>query len=524
MKKAILFFLLCRHVAAQQSGIEGVATDSVTHQPMAGVHITLRASLSPVARSQDTYGAMSQRDGHFSVTGMPPAVYLISAQRNGYIYVPGKASGVTVKAGEVTTLAVEMTPQAVISGHVLDENGDPVEHVEVSAVPSIRGSPESSLRIAARARTDERGQFRVIGAAGKFLVVAMPQRGLVNPFLEDEASAFGETYYPGTGTKSQATVVTVAAGHETTGIDIRLTRKRTFTIGGTVTGMSANMPAMIELFSRSIGSDRFNGSTGFGAFPDGKFALHGLAPGSYRLVARTDDVLASKTLQSEFVDVTLENSDATNVALTLANGEPLSGVLEMEGVKATIVRLDPSSLPGQTDRPKGGEVAPDGAFRFEDVFPGEYRVSVVPLQENAYLKSVSLDGVELPNGTLKVSRGIGGAKLSVKVSLNGGQLKGRVLDGDGQPLTTSAFVAFATAADEIQWERLKTVRSGDSFTFNGVPPGKYRLLAIPSPAMPDDIVAVRAMFPRGTEIEIHEGDRIVKGIQSLSTEGPGAKR
>jgi hypothetical protein len=37
---------------------------------MAGVHITLSASLSPIARSQDTYGAMSQRDGHFSVTGM----------------------------------------------------------------------------------------------------------------------------------------------------------------------------------------------------------------------------------------------------------------------------------------------------------------------------------------------------------------------------------------------------------------------------------------------------------------------
>jgi hypothetical protein len=42
--------------------------------------------------------------------------------------------------------------------------------------------------------------------------------------------------------------------------------------------------------------------------------------------------------------------------------------------------------------------------------------------------------------------------------------------------------------------------------------------------MPDDIAAFRAMLPKGTEIEIREGDRIVKDIQVLSTEGPDAKR
>jgi hypothetical protein len=194
MKRAILFFLLCGWAAAQQAGIEGVATDSVTHQPMAGVHVALGASQSPGERSQDTYGAISQRDGHFSVTGMPPAVYFISAQRNGYIYVPGKAPGVTLKPDEVATVAVEMTPQAVISGRVLDENGDPVEHVDVSTVAAVSGSPESRLRVEGRARTDERGQFRVISAPGKFVVMAVARMsGAITLFSEDEGSAYGET-------------------------------------------------------------------------------------------------------------------------------------------------------------------------------------------------------------------------------------------------------------------------------------------------------------------------------------------
>jgi hypothetical protein len=530
MKKAILFFLLSGWAAAQQSGIEGVATDSVTHQPMAGVHVTLGASESPMARSQDTYGAISQRDGHFSVTGVPPAVYFISAQRNGYVYVPGKAPGVTVKPGEITTIAVEMTLQAVISGRVLDENGDPVEHVDVSTVPAVSGSPELRLRVEGRGRTDERGQFRVTGAPGKSLVMAMP-RAFTTPFSEDVGSTYGETYYPATGTKSQATAVTVTPGHEVTGIDIRLIRKRIFTISGMVTGMPASaVSPMIWIFSRNDGSDRFNAESGFGAFPDGKFVIRGLSPGHYRVMARTDEVLTSPALQSEFVDVTLENSDATNVSLTLARGDSLSGVLEMEGAKAKdappgtpIVRLDPYPE-GRTGRPKGGEVTPDGAFRFEDVFPGEYHVNVVPLPENAYLKSVNLDGAEMASGTLRLSRGISGAKLSIKVSLNGGQLTGRILGADGQPASTLGLVALAASADEIQWERLKEVHAGENFTFSGVRPGKYRLLAVASPAMPDDIAAFRAMFLKGTEIEIHEGDRIVKDIQSASTEGPDARR
>ena len=167
----------------------------------------------------------------------------------------------------------------------------------------------------------------------------------------------------------------------------------------------------------------------------------------------------------------------------------------------------------------------DGAFRFDDVFPGEYRVRVVPLPENAYLKTVNLDGVEMKNASLQISRAAG-AKLSVKVSLNGGQLKGRILDKDGQPLPTLALVALAASADEIGWDHLKPVQPGDSFTFSSLRPGKYRLLAISGEAMPepDENDAFKALFSKGTEIEIHERDRIVRDIRPILPEESDAKR
>ena len=62
----------CLH--AQPASIEGIAIDTVTRQPLAGVHISLMPVGSLGADDASTYGAISGPDGHFSITGMPPDV------------------------------------------------------------------------------------------------------------------------------------------------------------------------------------------------------------------------------------------------------------------------------------------------------------------------------------------------------------------------------------------------------------------------------------------------------------------
>lgn len=111
MRSAILFILLCRCLTAQDSaGIEGTAIDAITRQPMASVHITLRSA------ADAAWGAISGHDGRFSIVNMPPAIYFLTAQHNGYVYAPADA-GVTLKPGEPRTeFTVEMTPRALIAG------------------------------------------------------------------------------------------------------------------------------------------------------------------------------------------------------------------------------------------------------------------------------------------------------------------------------------------------------------------------------------------------------------------------
>src|ERR1700733_2404156 len=93
MRRLSLLLLICSCLRAQQASIEGVAIDAVTKQPMAGVHITMLAIGSerfPTGQG-DKYGAISGRDGHFSITSIAPALYLLVAQHNGFIQLPGKA-------------------------------------------------------------------------------------------------------------------------------------------------------------------------------------------------------------------------------------------------------------------------------------------------------------------------------------------------------------------------------------------------------------------------------------------------
>jgi hypothetical protein len=191
------------------------------------------------------------------------------------------------------------------------------------------------------------------------------------------------------------------------------------------------------------------------------------------------------------------------------------------------VRLEPVS---RADRlvaggnTKGSEVDKDGAFRIEPVFPGKFRVRVLPLPENAWIKSVKLDDAEVPGGVLDLSRGVRGAKVKVTISLNGAQVEGTVVGEDGQPFEHPLpFVVIAETVDEINGSGLERAKAGAKFKFTGLRPGKYRLIAVDPRQFSGAIDAVKAVFSKAPEIEIREGDRITKDVRVLMAENPSAQ-
>jgi hypothetical protein len=516
--------------------VEGITIDAITRQPMAGVHVMLQP-LPADGLASNTYGAISGRDGHFSIAGLTPALYLLRAEHTGYLYLaPQKSAGppdatVALKpGGQLTNLTVEMTPEAVILGHILDEFGDPVQGVQVQITPAGPGFGKQFSH-----PTDDRGQFRIVLPPGKFYVQTIPNNGNG----QDASLAYGATFYPGAVSKERATAVELAAGQQVTGIDIHLQRSRTMTISGSVTGMPDNSKSeelRVELFSAEENPDEQPVDRVAQIGQDGSFAIAGLAAGRYRIQAGIGFPGEAGALQSPAAELQLGSADEAGVKLALVPGEAVTGTLEIVGDAAyavpaekPTVRLEPVPRKGSFGESRRGEVSDDGTFRVEQVFPGRLRVSVLPLPENAYIKSVSMGGVAAPDRVIDLSRGVGGAIIKVTISRNGGQVEGTVLGEDGEPLSESpAMVVLAATADDFKEGNFKPVAAGAKFRYTGLRPGKYRIIAIDVRhtvgGVGNPTALIKALFAKTPEIEIHEGDRIAKDVKVIPLEDANAKQ
>jgi hypothetical protein len=535
-----LALLFCSCLLAQPASIQGVAIDAVTRQPMAGVHITLRARPAIATEREDaeTYGAISRPDGHFSIADLKPGVYYLTARHNGYVEVPGKKPGedsITLKPGDqITDAKVELTPHAVIIGHVLDENSDPVQFADVQAdVTDLSGgrSPESM----GNARTDERGQFRFALAPGKFYMHATYEPGRYQPTLSgpeirsDGAvpPVYGDTFYPGAASRDKATLIELTPGQVLTGIDIHLAPRRSVSISGRVTGID-NPRLFYVSIHLSAEENRGLGNQIDFAAPDGTFAFGGLSPGKYRLTANSSPE-GDSPLQSIPVEVNPETGDETGVTLALVQGEMLSGKVEIEGATSKLAEKLTIRLTGESDfgEPKRAETDESGNFHIDQVFPEKFRVAVMPLPENAYIKSVRIGSAEVHDGLLDLSHGVAGAALNITLSRNAGRIEGSVVDGEGKPSATPfALVILAASGADIDDSNIRPTQAGDKFSYSGLRPGKYRLVALdPRQLMgardsPDTLKALVASAP---EFEIHENDRLTKDVKMLSPEDSGAK-
>ena len=187
MRGVALCCAFCAHLFGQAS-LDGTAADSISRESLSGVHV--RLSILRPGVPKVAYGAMSDETGHFSMAAISPGTYSFSADRAGFVYLGAKA--IVLKNGQnLTDFKLEMTPKAVISGHLLDENGDPMPGISIEG-NLASGHADMQFSIA----TDDCGVFRVGVAPGKYYVKApVPSAGSSNPVAEIRADGSPDTVY-----------------------------------------------------------------------------------------------------------------------------------------------------------------------------------------------------------------------------------------------------------------------------------------------------------------------------------------
>jgi len=530
MRRAvILLAMMGASLAAQPASIEGTVVDQTTGKPLDRIHIAFLKG-SGRENTDEAYGAMSDSAGHFSVAGMPPGRYRVLAERTGFGHVADGA-GVSLKEGQqLTDPKVTMVRASMVTGRVVDQYGDPVPQTNVQIIPPASAKLSAFVGVRQFVQSNSRGEFRILTGPGKYYLEAMPERSGTEgpPEVRSDGTAdaiYGPTFYPSAATKDRASVVEVAAGHDVDGLEIHLTAQvsqRPLSVSGTVTGMPAFM-GIIVLFMPPNGENSM-AYTG----PDGKFSISGLAPGTYDVIARSG---SNKKVLMGRTRVTLDTSDVTNLEVSLSEPGELLGTLEMVGGQTPAgkrtVALQPAGMVPFFEH-ASAEVDADGSVRIAGVWPGKFRLTVNPLPDTAYVKTVELDGEAVTDGVIEVAGGRV-PRVKITVGLDGAVVSGKVLDKDGEAPAVPLGIFLLADPKEIKGATSTELEDG-KYSFKGVRPGKYRLFALDYALLPEDSdtaqreETMQKLFAAAEEIEVRAGDRITKDLHLTAKEAVDDKK
>jgi hypothetical protein len=151
---------------------------------------------------------------------------------------------------------LHMQAAAVITGKIVDLDGDPIRDVDVSARREGAARAGWNSNNFGGGATNDLGEFRISGLrAGRYKVTASPPQGSRASNSKDGSSAKEEsiyltTYYPSVLDEGQALAVEVHSGTETR-INFGLLAGRAYRVSGQVTGIpSKGGTALIMLQGR----------------------------------------------------------------------------------------------------------------------------------------------------------------------------------------------------------------------------------------------------------------------------------
>ena len=176
-----------------KGAIAGVVVVAGSGQPARRTRVTLSSPQEGFSGRT----AMSDDSGAFSFPGLPGGRYNLGASKPGYINgafgqrIPGR-SGTAIQLGDGQKLQVQLHVWrgGVITGTLLDEHGEAIPNTPVRAMRYVLASGQRTLQQNGNAQTDDRGIYRIFGLQpGEYLVSATPRNVAAGPAVAEAARA-----------------------------------------------------------------------------------------------------------------------------------------------------------------------------------------------------------------------------------------------------------------------------------------------------------------------------------------------
>jgi hypothetical protein len=473
--------------------------------------------------------ALTDAQGHFAFNDVRPGTYKLKFASNGYAlqtYGQRSSAGtglpIAVASGQShADIVIRMSQVGAVGGRVANTEGHPVAGVPVQLLHfAYDETGNRTVQRITAAKTDDRGQFRMFNLSpGRYYLNAgnpvgpdneLDRRlnsdiGVTTSPINRIPEQYAQSYYPGTPEVRAATPIDVAPGTEVTGIDMVLRPQQVFRVKGFVIDpRSGQTPRNVLFTLRLPNGDPFlidNGQSFYNS-ADGTFELRNIAPGAYIVSALSLDPQPGQTGRGgppaggtapaensgpprAFARLTVANSDIAGLQLRVASAMAVAGAIRMDpavNVPApdfTFLRviLRPVAGSSSATNQKTQTASPDGTFRINDLWPGDYQVLMTGLPAGFYLKEVRLGELDLTNNSWRYNGSDAGA-MTIVISPNTGTLDGVVSDAQGRSVAGARVVLIPERNRErTDLFRPAVTDPNGHFTLAGVTPGDYRLAA-----------------------------------------------
>ena len=381
-----------------------------------------------------------------------------------------------------------------VSGTVRDSTGRPVPGLSVQALrPITRNGVRAWAPTARLAVTGADGAYRIEGLNPGDVSVAVISYGsdpaapagstvrkMPPPIVAADGTrtSYLTTFAPNVTAPQAARVLTTGAT-EIGGVDITIQQGPIVTLTGAVVGGARGAQQIILLNGHSPESS-FDFQRASLA-PDGQFSFDGVAPGKYLLNLASPAGWAQMTID-------VDGTPPGPIKVEPRRGYSVSGRVEFAGtspapageaLRQLLVRVTPSDpLIGAIGT--GTAVRPDGQFSVSGLPPGNYRMVVTPPQPWVQITGVigTTDSMDIP---ARIDADTTGA--SILLADRESTVVGSMVSATGASVQQGAALIFPD--ERAQWgisprrNRVVSSMPGGSFTVTGLPPGRYRAVALP---------------------------------------------
>ena len=376
--------------AAATGLILGQVVDASTNRGVGESVVTLTAAqppgsppMSPAARDAASRKILTDGSGRFAFAGLPAGRYTLTSMRPGYTagqfgkLVPrGPGAPIELTDGErLTDVRVLIWKHAVITGHVVDETGEPVVGASVRIFRRSATAGRPGISEVATAATDDRGIYRAASLdPGSYLVgVPSTSTSIPTPMMDEYARASGPLR-----AEMQQALFSAAP-----------------TLTGPVGGSHLRIDdQLLQVDGRMVAPPAPGGDGRVSVYPSVFYPNAGHPGGGETITLASGETRAGVNLQ-------LRLSPAYRIDGRLEGPEGPVGIAALHLLPAA-----PALSGAAASTPVGTTVADaSGAFHFLGIPPGQYvlRVMKTPMQAAA---PAQMTVVQTPAGT--VSRGVGG--------------------------------------------------------------------------------------------------------------------